>query len=288
MKKIAFLLIVSFSNTSLYSIDRVDIRSAHFLTSLRTTDDDTSKDNLFNSQEKDIAQHLSDIQKKQGDAINLTINIDEETTLIKLFSIQDNLKEAQKEHKRVLKHYLKEKSELKNLSPHFETYEKELFAKIDLFHDKIEDELNRTNDFITARYLALNSNYSVEEAIEAMNFIKKTKEHFKEHVVRKIDKDSTPLLNYHYDVFYENFSQVKDARDRFAQRIKDNYTFVASKIKEITNELVKKYGKNKRLQDILQEKLSNSLSEIAKITASLQIILERLEERVKHEAAEQV
>lgn len=286
MKKIVLLFMPFMCNIHLYSIDRVDDRSKLFLTNLRVPDDNDKK-NLLTAQEQSLANSLLGIEKKQSNAVHLTINMNEDTTLIELFAIQHNLEEEQKEHKALLRKHAQEKNEIKKLSPEFELYEKELLNKIDLLHIKIKNELNKVHDFITARNLALNSNYSVKEAVEALQFINKTQEHFENTVVRKITAQSTPLLNYHYDVFYENPSQVKDARDRFAQLIKDNQTFIASSIAKSMDDLMKKYGKNERLHNLLQEKLSTALSEIASLTATLKAIADKLEQRVQHEAAEQ-
>jgi len=234
-----------------------------------------------------LISYLEAIERKQESATTRTITMNNNTTLVELFSITVNLHEAQNEKINIEKFYQSARKKLKKPSESFLTFENKKQKKILLVAEEIKKHLKNVADLVIARNLALNSDHSVDQAMEVLQWIKKTKKTFHENTVEAINKKSKPLLDYHYDVFYENFSQVKDARNRFKKLINENQIFITQKIKTINQTLIKKFGKNRRLHEILEEKLTPSIQELAKITATLQTILERLEERVKHQAAEE-
>lgn len=234
-----------------------------------------------------LIKYLDAIERKQESVLSRTLTINNKTTLVELFSINVNLDDAQNEKINIENIYQSGRTKLKNPSESFLTFENKKQKKIQILKEEIEEQLENVADLIIARNLALNSDHSVDQAIEALQWIKKTKKTFHQNTVEAINKKSKPLLDYHYDVFYENFAQVKDARNRFQKLINDNQIFIAQKIKDIKLTLIEKFGKNRRLHELLEEKLTPSIQELAKITATLQTILERLEERVMHQAAEE-
>ena len=135
---------------------------------------------------------------------------------------------------------------------------------------------------ITARNLALKSNYSVEESIKAMKWIEQERVKFYDKVYLHLKKKSSPLLSYYEDVFFETYEQVVDAYKRFKKLLVENDAYLKEQIARMNKEIIEKYGKNKRLHAILKERLQDTIIKIAQLKSSLQTKADLMKKRSKH------
>jgi hypothetical protein len=274
MKRKYFIIALFFLNNTL-----------SLLVDLQTNDSEEKL--IISLEEETLLEYLQTIEREQEYALSRTINMNEETTLIELFSIKANLEKTQKELVNIEKIYKNARKKYKKFSQNFTSYQNNKQKKIKLLSQSVKEKLKTIENLIIARNLSLNSNYSIKEATEALRLIEKYKEIFYENTVKTIKKRSSALFNYHYDVFYENLAQVIDARNRFKKLLKENQDIISADIKKMNHTFINKYGKNTRLNRLLQEKLAPSITQLAKTTASIQILLDRLEERVKNQESEE-